>query len=371
MPDHDVSGWRQTLKRIPFIDRELRSLRRADEIEALQLQLQHHRQHRSRRSRRPHPPTGDSIWTGRIMDESAIPFLDWRPPGHYYSPVPTMNEIEAQQDRIFQRPDHLAGLDLNEDAQLALFKTLAPLISDVSFNVEPGARTAATSPTTPPMATATAPSSKPSYATCARPATSRWAPAGPPPSRLDTNDRYLDGRLRLTCIEPYPDDLNRLVRPGDDVEIIVSPVQDVDLARFEELEAGDILFIDCSHVVKTGSDAHHLITRVLPVVPSGVYIHIHDMFWPFEYPRSWIEEGRVWTEAYLLHAFLSFNPEFEIVLFNDWLTTKHHELMVAEVPALAHGPGARCGSAAAESQPELSRAAAAAESQPALRRRRR
>ena len=121
---------------------------------------------------------------------------------------------------------------------------------------------------------------------------------------LDTNDRYLDGRLRLTCIEPYPDDLSRLIRPGDDVEIIVSPVQDVDLARFKELESGDILFIDCSHVVKTGSDAHYLITRVLPVVPSGVYIHIHDMFWPFEYPRSWIEEGRVWTEAYLLHAFL-------------------------------------------------------------------
>src|ERR1700733_6300218 len=97
VPDHDVSGWRQTLKRIPFIDRELRALRRADDIEALQLQLQHHRQ-LVQAPQASAPPTGDSIWTGRIMDESAIPFLAWRPPGHYYSPVPTMKEIEAQQD---------------------------------------------------------------------------------------------------------------------------------------------------------------------------------------------------------------------------------------------------------------------------------
>ena len=337
MPDHDVSGWRQTLKRIPFIDRELRALRRADEIEALQLQLQQHRQ-QVEALQVSAPPAGDSTWTGPIMDESATPFLEWRPPGHYYSPVPTMNEIEAQQERIFQRPDHLEGLDLNEDAQLALFKTLAPLINDVSFNVDPEPERRYF--TNNPSYGLGDGSILQAFLRHLRPARylevgSGWTTA----LALDTNDRYLDGRLHLTCIEPYPDDLNRLVRPGDDVEIIVSPVQDVDLARFKELESGDLLFIDCSHVVKTGSDAHYLITRVLPVVPSGVYIHIHDMFWPFEYPRSWIEEGRVWTEAYLLHAFLSFNPEFEILLFNDWLTSTHYELMVAEAPALAPGAG--------------------------------
>jgi hypothetical protein len=337
VPDHDVSGWRQTLKRFPFIDRELRALRRADEIEALQLQLQQQRQH-VEALQAGAPPTGDTIWTGRIMDETAVPFLDWRPPGHFYSPIPTMHEIEAQQERIFQRPDHLEGLDLNEDAQLALFKTLAPLINDVSFNAEPEPERRYF--TNNPSYGQGDGSILQAFLRHLRPARylevgSGWTTA----LTLDTNDHYLDGRLRITCIEPYPDDLNRLVRPGDDVEIIISPVQDVDLARFSELESGDILFIDCSHVVKTGSDAHYLITRVLPVVPSGVYIHIHDMFWPFEYPRSWIDEGRVWTEAYLLHAFLSFNPEFEILLFNDWLTSKHNELMVAEVPALAAGAG--------------------------------
>jgi Methyltransferase domain len=337
VPDHDASGWRQTLRRIPFIDRELRALRRTDEIEALQLELQQQRQ-QVEALQASAPPTGDSIWTGRIMDESAGPFLDWRPPGHYYSPVPTMKEIEAQQERIFRQPDHLEGLDLNEDAQLALFKRLAPLINDVSFNVEPEPERRYF--TNNPSYGHGDGSILQAFLRHLRPARylevgSGWTTA----LALDTNDRFLDGRLRLTCIEPYPDDLNRLVRPGDDVEIIVSPVQDVDLARFKELEAGDILFIDCSHVVKTGSDAHYLVTRVLPVVPSGVHIHIHDMFWPFEYPRSWIEEGRVWTEAYLLHAFLLFNPEFEIVLFNHWLTSQNYERMLSLAPALAPSAG--------------------------------
>ncbi len=93
--------------------------------------------------------------------------------------------------------------------------------------------------------------------------------------------------MRITCIEPYPEDLKaaaaRRRRRGHR-----GPVQDVDLDRFKELGPGDVLFIDCSHVVKTGSDAHHLITRVLPIVPAGVYIHIHDIFWAFEYPEEWV-----------------------------------------------------------------------------------
>jgi Methyltransferase domain len=338
VPDHDVRGWREAVKRVPSIDRRLRSLRRTEEIESLQRQLEQERLRVAELQQAARPDGLGPTWTGRVMDESVGPFLEWRPPGHYYSPIPSMNEIVAQEKRIFRRPDQLVGLDLNADAQRALFETLAPLINDVAFNVEPK----------PDSRYFT---NNPSYGLGDgsilqallrhfRPGRylevgSGWTTA----LALDTNDRWLDGRLQVTCIEPYPDDLNRLVRPDDDVEIIVSPVQDVEIARFTELEAGDFLFIDCSHVVKTGSDAHHLITRVLPIVPSGVYIHIHDMFWAFEYPRGWVDEGRVWTEAYLLHAFLLFNQEFEILLFNDWLTAQNNDFMVRHAPVLADGAG--------------------------------
>jgi hypothetical protein len=339
VPDHNQRRWRQAVRRIPLIDRELRSLRRTDEIEGLQRELERQRELAASHPP-PQPPPAPAVdtWTGPIMDDSAIPFLEWVAPGHFYSPVPVMKEIEAQQDRIFRRSDHLEGLDLNEENQLALFKTLAPLMNDVSLNAEP-------QPDRRYFTNNDFYAQGDGYILQAflrhlRPKRylevgSGWTTA----LALDTNDRWLDSQLRITCIEPKPDHLNSLLRPGDDVEIMVTQVQDVDVARFEELEPNDILFIDCSHVVKTGSDAHHLITRVLPLVPAGVYVHIHDIFWPFEYPRLWVEQGRAWSEGYLLHAFLLFNPAFEIVLFNDWLTNQHYDLMVGEVPALAPGAG--------------------------------
>jgi hypothetical protein len=93
--------------------------------------------------------------------------------------------------------------------------------------------------------------------------------------------------------------------------VTVARLQDVDQEIFARLKANDILFIDSSHVAKIGSDVNHLMSEILPILAPGVHIHFHDIFYPFEYPRQWVEEGRAWNEAYLLEAFLSFNSEFE------------------------------------------------------------
>ncbi len=93
------------------------------------------------------------------------------------------------------------------------------------------------------------------------------------------------------------------------------------LARsdFDRLRSRDILFIDSSHVVKAGSDALWLFLHILPRLAPGVVVHVHDVFWPFEYPAGWLREHRDWTEAYLLHAFLVGNAGWEILLFTSWL----------------------------------------------------
>jgi|ERR1041384_1342521 hypothetical protein len=39
-------------------------------------------------------------------------------------------------------------------------------------------------------------------------------------------------------------------------------------------------------------------------VAPGVYVHFHDVCFPFEYPEEWMCQGRAWNEAYLLRAFL-------------------------------------------------------------------
>jgi hypothetical protein len=311
----EPSRWRQAVRHVPAIDQLIRKLRRSDEIAALQTHL------------------------ARLRGVDAEPFLVRMPPGHFYSPVPSMKEIKEQEDRIFSSPDRLVGLDLNEDAQLALLHPLAPLANDVTFNSDrrPDRRYY---------------TNNPSYTTGdalifqallrhLRPPRyleigSGWSTA----LALDTNDQWLDGTMQITCIEPYPKDLKKLLRPGDPVEVLERGVQDVELEHFADLAPGDVLFIDCSHVVKTGSDAHHLITRVLPIVPVGVYIHVHDIFWAFEYPKDWVYEGRAWNEAYLLHAFLLFNPSFEIILFNDWLLHERNDALEHEIPALLPGAGA-------------------------------
>jgi hypothetical protein len=86
------------------------------------------------------------------------------------------------------------------------------------------------------------------------------------------------------------------------------------------------LFIDSSHVSKTGSDVNFELFDILPKLNSGVWVHIHDMFWPFEYPDAWIEEGRSWNELYMIRAFLTFNSGFRVKLFQHYLFEEHKEI---------------------------------------------
>ena len=73
-------------------------------------------------------------------------------------------------------------------------------------------------------------------------------------------------------------------------------MQDVALEEFDLLENRDMLFVDSTHVCKTGSDVNHILFNILPRLASGVYVHFHDVFYPFEYPKRWGFGGRAWTE---------------------------------------------------------------------------
>jgi hypothetical protein len=160
---------------------------------------------------------------------------------------------------------------------------------------------------------------------------------------MDTNDLFLNRSLQVKFIEPYPQRLFAILQPGDSYRSCVEQVrlQRAPLEWFAKLEAGDVLFIDSSHVGKLGSDVNHYFFAVFPVLASGVYIHIHDVFYPFEYPSSWImEQNRSWNEAYLLHAFLQYNSAYEIIYFNDYMFQKHRGLLESKMPkCLKNGGG--------------------------------
>jgi len=256
------------------------------------------------------------------------------PPGHYYSPIPDFKKIEQDEHRIFTEwPRSIPGIDMREQEQMALARELAAFYPDMPFKVErtEGLRYHLFNP---------------SYAYSdgvilhcmlrhLRPR--RLVEVGSGYSScvtLDTNDLFLGQQLQITFIEPYPELLHSLISDADRqrVTILRQPLQTADLALFDTLESGDILFIDSTHVSKVDSDVNRLFFEILPRLRSGVYIHIHDIFYPFEYPAESFRARRAWNELYLLRAFLQFNPQFQIVFMNTFLEHFHEAFFKEHMP---------------------------------------
>ena len=112
------------------------------------------------------------------------------------------------------------------------------------------------------------------------------------------------------------------------------PVQKVPLSVFKELEAGDILFIDSSHVVSIDSDVLFECLRILPELAPGVLIHFHDIFTPLDYPEKFVKTNLCfWGEQYMLEAFLSFNSAFRVVWSSSAMQQFHPEVLREAFPA--------------------------------------
>jgi predicted O-methyltransferase YrrM len=129
--------------------------------------------------------------------------------------------------------------------------------------------------------------------------------------------QFFDIPTHITAIEPNPERL--LGGLGESFpnhfDLIESRVQDVPTDQFAELARGDVLFIDSSHVAKSGSDVVYELLQVVPRLLPGVLVHVHDIFPAFEYPQAWLKEGRYWSEAYLLRALLTYNSRIKVKMW--------------------------------------------------------
>ena len=111
------------------------------------------------------------------------------------------------------------------------------------------------------------------------------------------------------CIEPY--EMPWLEKIG--VEVNRKRVEEVDPQLFTTLQANDILFIDSSHMIRPQGDVLFEYLQLLPTLPQGVIVHIHDIFSPFDYPEWMTEDLLLWNEQYLLEAFLTENKQWSII----------------------------------------------------------
>jgi predicted O-methyltransferase YrrM len=133
----------------------------------------------------------------------------------------------------------------------------------------------------------------------------------------------------LVAIEPYPD-AGLVAGIAGLTRLRQQKVQEVEFAEF----AGcDLLFIDSSHVVKMGGDVTFLILEVLPRLKAGCIVHFHDILLPGEYWKEWVVRNRLfWTEQYLLHAFLAYNSEFEILWGSRFMQLEHPQEIASAFP---------------------------------------
>lgn len=261
------------------------------------------------------------------------------PNGHFYSPVVDPTELAPHADRLWPTRPEVLGIDFNDPMHEHILREVFPRQFSAYDYREKLAET-------PELTDFFTQNSQFSWLDCRTlfVLLREWRPrrlieVGSGFSSLlvaDVNRRFLDNSVDVTCVEPYPRAFLHDGLPGIS-RLVQAKVQDVPLATFAELDAGDVLFIDSSHVAKTGSDVNYLYFEVLPRLKPGVRIHIHDIFLPHDYPVDWVlRENRSWSEQYLLRALLMYSTGFRVLFGSNYAYWRYPELVRA---ALAHPRG--------------------------------
>jgi predicted O-methyltransferase YrrM len=138
------------------------------------------------------------------------------------------------------------------------------------------------------------------------------------------------------CIEPF--ECNWLEQL-EGIEIIRNKVEDVDKSFFSQLQSGDILFIDSSHIIRPQGDVLFEYLEILPELNKGVIVHIHDIFTPKDYLEEWIYRHSLWNEQYILEAFLTDNSKWEIIGALNYLAHNHKDELIGKFPIFAMNTG--------------------------------
>ena len=257
---------------------------------------------------------------------------------NFYNPIPDTGELRKTPD-IWERESDLVGIDLNLEVQVFHLQEIIGKYSkevDYSNRVEPDQQQKYFCYDTGGFKAVDA---EALYGMIRHYRPKRVIEIGGGGSTILSAGAVRKNRSKgfdaeLITIEPYPDE-QRHGKPflTEDIEgvsqIIKKKVQDVELDFFKTLQLNDILFIDSSHVAATGSDVCYEYLEILPNLRKGVIVHIHDIFFPKEYPKEWTLEYRnhFWNEQYILQAFLAFNSAFEILWCGSYFHYKYPSML--------------------------------------------
>jgi len=253
--------------------------------------------------------------------------------GHYYSPIPDREDIFTYIPSRKKKKEEIPDVEINKESQFRLLQEFSEFYKDLPFPEK----------------------KKPKYRYYYNNDFFYYSDAvflycflrKNKPKRiieigsgfssaavLDTVD-HIDGyNPDIHIIDPHFQRLDSLLKDKDrsKIRIINKRIQEVPADIMFSLEEGDLLFIDSSHVIKSGSDLHKIMFEILPFLSSGVYVHFHDIFYPFEYPLEWLQKGIFWNESYFVHAFLSYNSEWKIYFFSSYVEFSFDDFIKKNMP---------------------------------------
>jgi hypothetical protein len=259
-------------------------------------------------------------------------------PRNYYSPIPDLSLLPGD---IWRRHSDLCGVELDPEAGIEfLERKLAPFIAELDIQVEdpgrPGVfflRNTGFESVDAELLYSMIRSARPKqvlelgsgYTTLLiNMAVRRNAEEGVPTQHL--------------AYDPFPREHVLGADVPEPTQLEAVSATKVPLGIFTHLEAGDVLFVDTTHTVKLGSDVNFIMLDVLPRLKTGVLVHFHDIFLPWEYPQSWFEEMQYyWAEQYLLQAFLAFNEHFEVLVPAHAISRAYPDRLARIVPSFHSG----------------------------------
>lgn len=247
------------------------------------------------------------------------------PPGHYYSPIPNKEDIEYAKDR--RGNTNLGGIELDPLHQMKIAHDWIDLYPQVLHWLSSQTEKYTFDNTW--------------FFGSDAISLSLMLVSQPPRNIIevgsgystalieDINQYWFNNEISIFSVDPNSERARSL---NLSTEILETKVQEVSFDVFANLGDKDVLLIDSSHVLKAGSDVHFLFNHVLPHLAPGVKIHIHDIFYPFEYPSSWLDEHIAFNEAYALELLLRNSTKFKILYWNNYLESTQREWFETNMP---------------------------------------
>lgn len=247
------------------------------------------------------------------------------PPGHYYSPIPSLADINVANET--RNKKNLLGVDLFPQEQFKIAQHFAELYPEVinwlSFE------------TTKYTLDNSWFFGSDAITLClmvltSKPKTIIEIGSGYSTALIeDINKQWFEEQIDFQTVDP---NIERVKELKLNVKTLECPVQQLDLSFFSTLNSGDLLLIDSSHVLKAGSDVHFILSQVVPSLKSGVKIHIHDVFYPFEYPSFWLEDKISFNEAYAVELLLQNSNKIRVFYWNDFIENTNKDWFKSNMP---------------------------------------